>query len=619
VSLVEVQDLRVELVGSGLEVVDEVSFRIDPGEVLGVVGESGSGKTTIGVALLGHARKGAKVARGTVRVDGTSIFDLSQEELRAARGKLVAYIPQDPAFALNPALRIGKQLREQIEIHEPGVAAAETQERVRRMLREVSLPDDDEFLERFPHQLSGGQAQRVCIAMAFLLRPKLVILDEPTTGLDVTTQAHVLETVKELCEASRAAILYVSHDLAVVANIADRVMVMYAGRVVEEGRTERIFGAPGHPYTVGLIAANPEIDSAKKLQHVPGKVPELHARPSGCFFHPRCSWADDNCTSTHVDLAVGEDGHAVRCLKVAEIVRERPQPKTISGLAAMAPREEVITVSGLSAAHGRKQVLHDVSLGIRAGECLALVGESGSGKTTLARSIIGLHAPSSGEIRLEGALLERRVRNRPREARRAIQYVFQSPFNSLNPRRTVRDTLSVPIRQFFDVNEKEVHRRLAEALERVALPQGAAAKYPSDLSGGERQRVSIARALVSSPSIIVCDEVTSALDVSVQAVIVNLLRDLQQEENLALLFVTHNIGLLSSIAHRVLVMKQGRIVEEGEVGAVLRNPEDPYTRSLIADTPSIPTVASGVLDGRRGHNVELDVPSLDSVACRGAS
>lgn len=588
-SIVEARQVRVEMVNSGVDIVTDVSFDINAGEVMGVVGESGSGKTTVGVALLGYARKGGRIARGTVSVDGTQVLELSEGELTAARGSLVSYIPQDPTAALNPALRIGRQLLEQIEIHEPAVSRADATQRVRKILREVNLPDNDEFMRRFPHQLSGGQAQRVCIAMAFVLRPKLVVLDEPTTGLDVTTQSHVLATVRDVCAHSGAAILYVSHDLAVVSNVADRVLVMYAGQVVEQGPTETIFGAPKHPYTIGLIAANPKIDSDGQLQFIPGSVPELGKRPFGCSFHPRCSWGETACTQKEIELTAIDAGHVVRCRRADEVKASRPAATSARAPSPRVSEDTILAVGGVSVSHGKLRVLHDVSLNIGTGECVALVGESGSGKTTLARTIAGLHTADSGDIRLRGAPLPPQVRSRSKEERRAIQYIFQSPFNSLNPRRTIGETLSMPIRQFFDVSSRELGIRIADALDQVSLPRAAAMKHPSDLSGGERQRVAIARALVSSPDLIVCDEVTSALDVSVQAVIVNLLRELQRENNLALLFVTHNIGLLGSIADRVAVMQRGRIIEQGTVNSVMHHPQEPYTRHLIADTPAIPS------------------------------
>jgi peptide/nickel transport system ATP-binding protein len=582
---VVVTGLRVDLDGRGVDVVDDIDFAIAAGEVLGLVGESGSGKTTVGVSLLGDARSGASIVGGSVVVDGHEVVGLSHERLAALRGSAVAYVPQDPSMALNPALRLARQLDELFEFHEPDVTSAERRKRIGATLAEVGLPADEAFLARFPHQLSGGQQQRVTLAMAFLLRPRVIVLDEPTTGLDVTTQAHVLGTVRELCATHRVAALYVTHDMAVVANLAHRILVMYAGRIVEAGDCASIFQRPAHPYTRALIAAVPLVSGRRELTAIPGDTPHPGERPGGCAFHPRCAEAVTACATTAPEPVRVASGHTARCLRAAELVgKPAPGTGTLASRAASAA-EPLLTVAHLDAFHGRRQILHDVSFALAPRECLALVGESGCGKTTLARSIIGLHHRHTGTITLRGAPVATKARDRPLEMRRSMQYIFQSPYNSLNPRRSIGEILGEPLRVLFSVAGAGARARVAQALERVSLSPSMASRYPHQISGGERQRVAIARALVCEPEVLICDEITSALDVSVQASIVRLLRRLQDEEGLALLFVTHNLALVRSIADNVIAMNSGRLVEAGAVDDVLDRPKESFTRELIAATP----------------------------------
>jgi len=584
----EVVDLRIELAGTGIDIVDDVSFHIAPGEVLGLVGESGSGKTTVGLALLGHTRRGATIAHGEVRVDGNNILAHSSRELRALRGRTVSYVPQDPSSALNPALRIGTQLEETLVAHHFGSGDAERRERLTEMLAEVLLPSDRSFLRRYPHQLSGGQQQRVGLAMAFACRPRVIVLDEPTTGLDVTTQAHVLETVRMLCRAHGVAALYVSHDLAVVATLADRVAVMYAGRVVEVGRERDLFLSAAHPYTRRLVEAIPEMSGEHALVGIPGTAPRPGHRPDGCFFEPRCDHAVEVCATAFPPREAVTEHHETRCYRWRDVLAEAAKERPVAPARANAAMTDaLISVRGLQASHGERQVLFDIELDVSPRECVALVGESGSGKTTLARCIAGLHRNFTGAVALRGAELQPGARNRPRETRRDIQYIFQSPYSSLNPRKTIGQIVGQPLRLFFDLSRPDSHTRIIQALERVQLTSSVVDRYPHQLSGGERQRVAIARALVAEPALLVCDEITSALDVSVQAAIVDLIAELQREMQLGLLFVTHNLALIRTIAQEVAVMSDGRIVERGPVDRVLDQPEADYTKRLLADTPSL--------------------------------
>jgi peptide/nickel transport system ATP-binding protein len=592
-SAVAVQDLQVAIESTGTPVISEVSFEIARGEIFGVVGESGSGKTTVGLAMLGHARRGLRIAGGTVQLGDRDILTLDDEELRRLRGSLVSYVPQDPASSLNPALRIGTQLREVVEAHGNRSGSA-LSERVAEMMREVALPDDPAFLKRYPHELSGGQQQRVGLAMAFANRPSLIVLDEPTTGLDVTTQAHVLSTVRELATLHDVAALYVSHDLAVVATLAERVAVMYAGRVVEIGGAEELFTSAGHPYTRRLVGAIPRLTGGRSLVGIPGHAVSPGRRPPGCSFAPRCTLRIDQCEAAMPPLLPVGPGHAVRCIR-AELVLAEAQSRVgdpIDMPEADEAEQPALRLADVVASYGQTEILHSVSLSLAHHECLALVGESGSGKTTIARAIAGLHRNWTGTIALGGTKLPPAARQRSSEARRQIQYIFQNPYGSLNPRHTVGQIVGQPLRVFGTASGREADRRIADMLERVSLTAAYARRYPDQLSGGERQRVAIARALVCDPTVLICDEVTSALDVSVQAAIVELLGNLQRDLGLSMLFITHNLPLVRSIAQRVAVLSQGNIAELGDTAQVLTDPQAPYTRQLLADTPSLETATS---------------------------
>lgn len=484
-----VQDLRVQL-DSGKAVVADIHFELNPGEILGLVGESGSGKTTLATALLGHVRKGARITGGQVLVAGTDLLGLQGEALRQARGGVIAYIPQDPAMALNPALRILGQLQETLAAHAPQLSREARQQRLRDTLQQVGLPDDQGFLRRFAHQLSGGQQQRVLLALAFILRPQVVVLDEPTTALDVTTQAHFLAALRQLCKTQGVAAVYVSHDLGVVESLADRVMVLYAGRVVECAETAQLFRQPQHPYSQRLLAAA-----------------RLAARP-------------------------------------LEDLSQQPL---------------LLEVDELAVSYAGRRVVAGVNLHVRRGECLAVVGASGSGKSSVSRALVGLAQETAGRLRFAGAPLSLAVGARSSEQRRRIQYIFQNPLRALNPRHTVAQSLATPLRHFFGLSGAALRERIGLALTRVALPIAIADAYPGSLSGGERQRVAIARALVCEPRLLICDEITSALDVSVQASILELLRGLQAE-GMALVFVTHDLNVVRAIADRVVTLEAGQLI-----------------------------------------------------------
>jgi len=582
--------LRVVVTGTRpYAIVDALDLSLRPGEVFGLVGESGSGKTTLALALLGHARPGTQLS-GSVEVDGVEVIGVPESVRRRVRGRLISYVPQDPTASLNPALHIGEQLRETLSAHDrAGEGRRGREARILDVLEKVRLPASPEFLRRYPHQLSGGQLQRVAIATAVLCRPRVIVLDEPTTGLDVTTQGHVLETIRELIATEHAAAVYVTHDLAVVAGLADRLGVMYAGMLVEEAPTGSVVGRPAHPYTRRLILATPSVRERRGLAGIAGTPLNPRDRQEACAFAGRCEFAQAACTAVLPVLEpVGPD-HRVRCLRAAFVQGAGAGLSQNGALWTAPPASDaggaILDVRSLSASYGRGPVLHAVDLAVEEGECVALVGESGSGKTTLARCIAGLHAgQASGGMRFEGRDVDLSARSRPPDLRRSIQYVFQSPAASLNPRRTVAQSISLPL-DVFGLGDASRRARVRELLARVAVDPTYEARYPNQLSGGERQRVAIARALAAEPRLLVCDEITSSLDVSIQASILELLGRLRRDMRLTLLFITHHLALVRTIADRVVIIRHGRIVEHGPVADVLDRPRDPYTLELLANTP----------------------------------
>ncbi|GAA1706587.1 ATP-binding cassette domain-containing protein [Propioniferax innocua] len=572
--VLEVEDLEISTTAAPTQViVSGVDLSLRPSEILALVGESGSGKTTVALAVLGHFREGLHRTAGSVTLHASTLVDpvemtaLDREVRRGLRGSRVAYIPQDPASSLNPSMRVGEQIREVLDIHAYGDDDAARAERVRDVLREVGLPDDDAYQRRWPHQLSGGQQQRIGIAMAFAMHPDVLVLDEPTTGLDVTTQALVLDTVRDLTIKHRVAALYITHDLAVVNEIADRVMVMQRGEVVEVGPVEQVLHDPQHPYSRTLIAAVPDLAGRNKIW-------EFEQRRRAGEFDP--AEADDEpAESTANEPGTGG--------KEARVEVNEPARTT------EAAHDDGVTLSieDLRVAYGSNKVLKGIDLELQPAQTTLLLGESGSGKTTMARSIAGLNANWTGTIRHRGEALERSTRRRAAQQRKAIQYVFQSPYSSLNPRRTLEQSLSVPLEMTGEMTARQRRERVGDALDAVRLGREFARRRPGDLSGGERQRAAIARALVNMPEVLVCDEITSALDVSVQASIIDLLVRLREERGMTMLFVTHNIALARHIASRVAVLQQGVIVDEGTTEEILTNPTADYTKELLENAPDL--------------------------------
>jgi len=521
--------------------VDGVSFDIRPGEVLGLAGESGSGKSTVAYALLARRRPGSHIVSGRILFEGQDILPLPEREIRLLRGGRVGFVPQNPATSLTPSMPVGRQIVETIEIH--GVARGAAARRLAEdLLARVHLPEPHALARRYPHQLSGGQQQRVLIAMALACRPRLLVLDEPTTGLDVTTQAQILALLADIRAEFDTAMLYVSHDLAALSRLADRIAVMKDGRLVEIGPTASIVGAPRQPYTRVLLAALPDLDRP------PAGVANGGARPAG--------------------------GEA---------------------------REPLLEVDGLVAAYRGEGLsaiwrhppptVRDVSFSIRRGETFALIGESGSGKSTIARAILGLTPHRRGGIRFDGRDLPADARRWQGEWRRRIQIVFQNPDASLNPRHSVAAILGRPLERFFGLRGRDQRLRAAELLDSVRLDPAFLDRRPDQLSGGQRQRVAIARALAAEPEVLICDEVLSALDVSVQAEILALLRTLQAERRLTYLFISHDLAVVRWFAQSVGVLHRGEFCALGPVEDVFSPPHHPYTDRLLAAVPRIPAPA----------------------------
>jgi peptide/nickel transport system ATP-binding protein len=614
--LLEVTGLSVDVSTGGhrRRIVSDVSLAIEPGEVLGVVGESGSGKTLTALSLVQLLPPVATIASGSVRFRGAELVGLSDQRLDEIRGRQVTMIFQDPMTSLNPIMRIGTQIEEPLRLHRLARGRAAHQAGV-DMLQRVGIADAAHRIHRYPHEFSGGMRQRAMIASALITGPDLIIADEPTTALDVTVQAQILQLLRRLNREKHAAVLLISHDLGVIAELAHRVVVMYAGRVVEVGSAAAVLRRPRHPYTQALIAALPPPVAAgrtRRLQAIGGEAPDFAALPPGCPFHVRCSYAESKCAESHPPLAVDASGRMVACWRADQLeltgidTTSGPTPvseRVQSGAVAEAPtageddRPPLLEVTDLACSFrgGRRRVwfrsariraVDGVSFSIARGEVLGLAGESGSGKSTLARSILQLIRPDQGRVALQGVDLAHLRGRRLRAARKDMQPIFQDPYASLNPRARVEEIVDEPLAA-HGIRGPAARARILEALALVGLGPSFARRFPHELSGGQRQRVGIARAIVLRPQLIVADEPISALDVSIQAQIINLLVDLRDQLGLSMLFISHDLRVVRYISSRVAIMYQGQIVELGAVDEVCGTPRHPYTAALLAAIPRL--------------------------------
>jgi peptide/nickel transport system ATP-binding protein len=587
-------DVTYKVRGTDRLAVRDVSFTIGRRESFGLVGESGCGKTTMALAITRYLPRNGRVSSGSISVAGQDIASLGRDALRALRARTVSMVYQEPGRALNPSLRVGRQLAEVFEI--AGLNRSQAAERAAEALRKVQISDPGRVLRCYPHQLSGGMLQRVIIAMALAAQPALLILDEPTTALDATVEAEILDLVASLREELHTAVLFISHNLAVIAKMCDRVGVMYAGELVEEGPAREVFENPRHPYTVGLLRCIPRRGQRKdhgRLDTIPGFLPAPGEVPVGCVFAKRCALADDRCVAESPPPYTVTATRSSRCHyheQAPGLPRATPEDLPLSRPGGSAgPVISLRNISKTFAARGESvHAVVGVSLDLRAGETLGLVGESGSGKTTLARVLVGLTAPDSGSvIEMAGSPLAPTASRRSRDQLRAMQIVFQNPDSALNRRHSVRYLIGRALTKLAGLAGGERESRLLEILRSVRMEPRHLGLRPVQLSGGLKQRVAIARAFAGAPQVLVCDEPTSALDVSVQAAILNLLAELQGRERVSYLFISHDLGVVRYLADRIAVLYLGRVVEYGDAETVFSAPHHPYTEALLSAVPSL--------------------------------
>ena len=629
--LLEVEDLHVHFVTTRgvVRAVEGISYKVRPGETVALVGESGCGKSVSSLAIMRLlARPAGRVVAGRILFQGRNLLDLSEDQMRQIRGRDIAMIFQEPMTSLNPVLTIGFQIMEPLMIH-LGMATEAARARAAELLQIVGIPDAERRLDQYPHQFSGGMRQRVMIAIALSCSPRLVIADEPTTALDVTIQAQILKLMKDLSRDLGIALVVITHNLGIVARYADRVNVMYAARMAEQGTAADVFAKPLHPYTAGLLRSVPRLDQPRglKLETIDGLPPNLLDPQPGCRFAPRCPAQQPACTQAPPPLIEAEPHHYSACIRAQELARvgpaglglqsanpQLPAPKQLDLSRPVLRAHELRTYFEVGAGvqmfkrqRSEVRAVDGLSFEVFRGETLGLVGESGCGKTTVGRTLLRLEQATGGEIVFEGANVTHAQGQQLKDYRRKIQVIFQDPYSSLNPRMTIGQIIAEPLRVYRIVPDaRSAQARVAELLAQVGLFEYMAERYPHELSGGQRQRVGIARALAMQPSFIVCDEPVSALDVSIQAQIINLLEDLQQKYRLTLLFIAHDLAVVRHISDRVIVMYLGKVMEIADRDALYADPLHPYTRALLDAVP----IPDPRLEAKREYHVLAgEVPS----------
>lgn len=592
--------------GGEVEAVQDVSFEIHRGEAVGVVGESGCGKSTVAWAVVNFLTANGYVKRGSITFQGQDLVNRSSEDLRRLRGDQIAMVYQDPMKALNPSMRIGDQMKEVLTVHK-GLKSDEAEVRCIEMLKRVYMPDPGDVLRRFPHQLSGGQQQRVVIAMSLLNNPALLIMDEPTTALDVTVEAAVLDLIGDLRQEFDTAIMYISHNLGVISRVCSKVAVMYAGKMAEFAEVEDIFRSPKHPYTQGLIRAIPKLGEDKlssRLYPIQGRVPAPNKRPEGCVYHPRCDYAQSLCRNKKPEFRLVDNKTWVRCHFAEDIDPSEWEPNDSDVVEKVPVADETIlsvdhlktyyevqgsTLKDMFKLNPPKYVkaVEDASFEVKRGRTLGVVGESGCGKSTLIKTLIGLEKMTDGDASFMGLDITEPLSNRRGEVLKELQMVFQNPDSTMNPAYTVGQQIARPMRKFGVVPKGEVKKEVIKLLKSMRMGENYYDRYPHQLSGGEKQRVGIARALATYPDLLLCDEPVSALDVSVQAAILNLLLLIQNKYGTTMLFIAHDLSVVRYFSDEIMVMYLGQVMEKGPSEAIYSPPFHPYTEALLSAVPVI--------------------------------
>ena len=582
--------------GEEILILKNISTNIKKGETVGIVGESGSGKSTLALAMMGYVKHGLYTIGGECEFNSSNLLSMNSRELEKIRGRKIAMIPQNAGQALTPNLKIGYQIDEALQLHS-NLNKQQRDEKISELLNKVRLPSPDTIALRYPHELSGGQQQRVAVAMALAGKPDLLLLDEPTTGLDVTTQAHVLELLKFIAKDTGTSMVYVSHDLGAIAQVSDRIIVMYSGEIVLEGPSRSILKKPIHPYTFGLLKSIPKLSLAGLPESMPGSQPQPGSISRGCSFYDRCNFSSDKCKNNSPELEYLEDlKTSIKCFNYKNLMNDNEVNQNVKKINTNSQDKEILTLSEVSISYAKQKLLDqvfnkitddnptvkDININIKKGETIALVGESGSGKSTILKSIAGLLRTKDGIITFDqNRQLPSDLKLRNPNELRIIQLIFQNPDESLNPNHTVEEIISQPLKLYFGLKGEELKKNIIELLEKVRLGEFYMSRYPRQLSGGEKQRVAVARAFAAKPDIILCDEVTSALDVSVQAAVLNLLQQLKEDFGTTYIFVSHDLAVVRAISDRVAVLYQGRLCEVGPSKDVYQFPSHPYTEVLL--------------------------------------